>query len=173
MGWTGIHYEGNVVDYCNTEIWADHCEVLASSKRGNIVYQAIRNNKEGNVFAGVILISMDNKDYFNFHYKVMSENSGPCGTDCPKKILNLLTPTDSEWANEWRAKQNKKTSTKLQEGDKVEFDDEISFCDGSKHKTFIVTHYYKGGRKHIGFMANGELYNISGYTKLKYRVIKE
>ena len=171
MGWTGIHYEGNVVDYCNTEIWADHCEVLASSKRGNTIYQAIRNNKEGNVFAGVILVRMDKRDYYNFHYKVMDETVCPCGNDCPKKILKLLTPTDSEWANEWRAKQVTKPT--LKDGDVIEFEKEMLFTDGRKHKKFTISHRIKSNRRCIRFVSSdGTYYVISGYKKLNYKVIK-
>ena len=32
----------------------------------------------------------------------MDETCGPYNCDCPKAILDLLTPTDSEWANKWR-----------------------------------------------------------------------
>ena len=29
---------------------------------------------------------------------------GPCYYDCPKSILDLLSPTNNEYANNWRAK---------------------------------------------------------------------
>jgi hypothetical protein len=32
----------------------------------------------------------------------MDETCGPYEKKCPLSILNLLTPTDNEWANEWR-----------------------------------------------------------------------
>ena len=59
---------------------------------------------ERQVFGVVFLTSTDSKDYYNFSYKDMDESMGPCYYDCPKGILDLLTPTDSEWANNWRAK---------------------------------------------------------------------
>ena len=34
----------------------------------------------------------------------MDETCGPYQYDCPESILKLLTPTESKWANEWRAK---------------------------------------------------------------------
>jgi hypothetical protein len=34
----------------------------------------------------------------------MDETMGPVESRCPERILDLLTPTDSEYANEWRAR---------------------------------------------------------------------
>lgn len=34
--------------------------------------------------------------------KLLHEDCGPAATSCPENILKLLTPTDSELANEWR-----------------------------------------------------------------------
>ncbi len=67
---------------------------------------------ERNVFAVVILLNYCRNDYYNFGYKDMDESMGPCEDNCPKRILQLLTPTDSKNANDWRercwAKINKK-----------------------------------------------------------------
>ena len=32
----------------------------------------------------------------------MDETVGPSQAECPQSILKLLSPTDSQWANEWR-----------------------------------------------------------------------
>ena len=42
------------------------------------------------------------KDYYNFAYKDMDESYGPCQCDCPKGILDLLSPTENEYALQWR-----------------------------------------------------------------------
>ncbi|MDO5332206.1 MAG: hypothetical protein Q4E99_05950, partial [Bacillota bacterium] len=51
---------------------------------------------------------------------------GPYCYDCPKAILKLLTPTDSEWANEWRRKcfekHNKPKLSDLPIGTKIKFE---------------------------------------------------
>jgi len=36
--------------------------------------------------------------------KQMSEAEGPCACDCPERILDLLTSTDSDDAADWRAR---------------------------------------------------------------------
>lgn len=56
------------------------------------------------VWCAVLKVSWYPKDQFNCCVKSMSEHEGPYYHNCPEKILKLLTPTDSEWANKWREK---------------------------------------------------------------------
>lgn len=37
-----------------------------------------------------------------FHMKVMAEEMGPLAADVPLEVLDLLTPTENDYANEWR-----------------------------------------------------------------------
>ena len=113
MGWTSYdatNYKINkkgikVIDKkaeCDS-LFDDNHKVLKSAVVGNVYYVAIENDDK-EVYAIVILISTSNRDGFNFGYKDMSEFCGPYKTKCPKSILNLLTPTENKWANEWRQK---------------------------------------------------------------------
>ena len=92
--------------------------VLKSSMVGNIYYAAIeisRGGKVEEVFATTAITSTNMKDYYNFSYKDLDETMGGCNYDCPVGILNLLTPTDNEYALQWRAeclKQQKKKKEK-------------------------------------------------------------
>lgn len=92
--------------------------VLKSSMVGNIYYAAIevsRGRKIEEVFATTAITSTNMKDYYNFSYKDLDETMGGCNYDCPVGILNLLTPTDNEYALQWRAeclKQRKKKKEK-------------------------------------------------------------
>lgn len=87
-------------------------KVLKSSMVGSTYYAAVKRTKfatetepeDSIVFAAICLTSTNLKDYYNFSYKDMDETCGPYKYDCPKGILDLLTPTDSEWANNWRQK---------------------------------------------------------------------
>jgi len=128
MGWTSYHatnYKNGKVDR-KAEMdklftWSnDHVamKVLKSSMVSTIYYAAVEEIRDGErtVFAAVCITGgADRYDpYFNFSYKDMDETMGPGYYDCPKGILDLLTPTDSEYANEWRrkcreARENKKT----------------------------------------------------------------
>lgn len=92
--------------------------VLKSSMVGKIYYAAIevsRGGKVEEVFATTAITSTNMKDYYNFSYKDLDETMGGCNYDCPVGILNLLTPTDNEYALQWRAeclKQQKKKKEK-------------------------------------------------------------
>ncbi len=111
MGWTTYHahhYKKNyTVDRkaeCDAIINSDRNEVLKSQMVGSVYYAAVRCIETGEIFAAVFLTSgKDRNDpYFNFGYKDMTEDMGPAERKCPKAILDMLTPTDSQWANEWR-----------------------------------------------------------------------
>lgn len=63
-------------------------------------YAAVRHT-EGDVFAAVWLANKENGE---FCVKVMDETVGPgLYGPIPKRILNALTPTEHEGAQEWRA----------------------------------------------------------------------
>ena len=128
MGWTSYHathYKNGKIDrkaecdaYFLEGMNRGFYEVLKSSMVGSTYYAAVRPLKKGcssgnyiyvnipkeeqRVFAVVFLTSTNMKDYYNFAYKDMDESCGPYQCDCPKGILDLLTPTESEYANEWR-----------------------------------------------------------------------
>ena len=140
MGWTSYHathYKKGNIDRkaeCDTyflEGLNRGCyDVLKSSMVGSVYYAAVKPLKkyakddggneiivdiptsEQRVFAAVFLTSTDVKDYFNFSYKDMDETVGPCNYDCPKGILDLLTPTNNEYANNWRAECRKQLAKK-------------------------------------------------------------
>lgn len=119
MGWTSYHaefYKNGTVDRKKEidKLWTQaerkkypELNVLKSRMIGSTYYAAIEEKEKGvvkNVFAVVVLTSVNMKDYFNFSYKEMSESAGPYRYDCPKGILDLLTYTDDEYAIRWRNK---------------------------------------------------------------------
>ncbi len=67
------------------------------------------------VFAVIFMLNFC-KDYHNFGYKDMDESCGPYQAECPERILKLLTPTTSQYAQQWRdacwANINKKAVAK-------------------------------------------------------------
>ena len=59
---------------------------------------------ERQVWAAVILVRHYPKDpHYNFGWKDMAESMSPVECSCPERILKLLTPTDYQSSNEWRA----------------------------------------------------------------------
>ena len=117
MGWTSYHannYKNGKIDIkkeCEANI-SDSFKVLKSSIVGSTYYAAIEDIENGEIFAAVILTSVNNSDYYNFSYKSLTEFSGPCKYDCPAGILKMLSPTDNEWANSWRDSCYKKKNIK-------------------------------------------------------------
>lgn len=64
-------------------------------------YASFRNKENGKVFAVVYMTKRRNGF---ISVKDVGEDAGPFYFDCPKKVFETLTPTESIWANEWRAK---------------------------------------------------------------------
>lgn len=131
MGWTSYHathYKKGKIDrkaecdaYFLEGLNRGYFDVLKSAMVGSTYYAAVRplkkyggKDENGNtiaidipkeeqrVFAVIFLTSTDVKNYYNFSYKDMDESVWPYQCDCPKGILDLLTPTENEYANEWR-----------------------------------------------------------------------
>lgn len=158
MGWTSYHaehYKNGKIDrkaecdaYFLDGLNRGYYDVLKSAMVGSTYYAAVKplkksggKDENGNyiyvdipeeeqyVFAAVFLTSTNMKDYFNFSYKNMCETSGPYRRECPKGILDLLTQTDSEYANEWRKacyenltkKNNPNALNKLPLGSVIQF----------------------------------------------------
>lgn len=65
-------------------------------------YGAIKNLKTGEVFATMYLVTWSPNSGYNFSVKEMDESVNPYYYDCPLRIMKLLTPTDHEYAIEWR-----------------------------------------------------------------------
>lgn len=114
MGWTSYHLDDTTpkgrkaeIDSMNT--WSrdgESSRVLRSVMRGSTYYAAIEwtTPEKREVWAAVYLTQINNKEYFNFYYKDMSEDMGPCECNAPAAILDLLTPTTSKYANAWRTR---------------------------------------------------------------------
>lgn len=153
MGWTSYratHYKNGKIDrkaecdaYFMEGLNSGFYKVLKSSMVGSTYYAAVKPLKkygadgqyadipeeEQKVFAAVFLTSTNAKDYFNFSYKEMDETVGPCQQECPKAILDLLTSTKNEYANNWRnacrdnlvKKNNPSSLNKLPLGSIIQF----------------------------------------------------
>ena len=87
------------------QIVGENCEILKSCCRGYTWWcAAIKDKKTGQVMAGISKYYYNPKDG-SFGYKWMDETYGPYFLNYPKSYFKLLTPTDSEFANQWRARQ--------------------------------------------------------------------
>ena len=127
-----------------------HYEIVKSAMRGSVYYGAVSplkravKDSDGAVIkdtngwavyeeipeserevVGVVILTYVNKTN-NFGYKVIGETCGPYYYDCPKSVLDALTPTDSVDAQEWRRKcyenLDKPSISKLPIGTEIQFE---------------------------------------------------
>lgn len=145
-------------------------EALDYSRKGNVVYMAVKHLDTNEVFATVTLISFENGEFF---WKDMDETCGPGQVECPQRILKLLTPTEYEYAKNWRKKcwefheKNCTGAKKYQHGDILIFPREVTFTDGFKGNQFIL---YKRGRSSLFAPFTGQT-NMKGVYPI-YRITR-
>jgi hypothetical protein len=140
MGYTGTYITGSAEDYLRKQMEHGPWTVVANK---GAKYWVLRNANTGENL-GVVVLCTNRNGYLT--YKSIDETSGPSDTGFPLNLLNLLTPTDSDWANEWREKvrqhhANKKSSPTLKAGDTVRFATPVSFQSGTEMTELV----YDGG----------------------------
>lgn len=119
MGWTFIresqipvsneHYIRSLYTFQDIYLGnARDSRVVYMTKRGNTYYLAVnvrtwaKDKPEiihEETYAAIVLTAHAHGE---FGYKVMHEDENPFRCDAPKKLLDMLTPTDSEYAQDWR-----------------------------------------------------------------------
>lgn len=161
-------------------------KVLRSALVGMRVYYAAvehiqQSAGERAVWAAVCLVRYNPRDRegYIFGYKDMTESMGPCECDCPEPILNLLTPTDHQYAQEWRAacRQNvearraRAAKPTPRPGQTIVFEQPIKFSDGRQFDRFQVVADPRSYRA-VQFRSceSGGLYRIRNVKTHLYRV---
>jgi hypothetical protein len=130
---------------------------------------------KAHVFALVCLVKYNPRDREGvvFGYKDMSESMGPCESECPASILDLLTPTTSEYAQAWRARcratATRRSRLAPKDGDTIIFAAAISFTDGSEARRFIIR--IEGRKRIFTNPASGSRYRISRWKDRECTII--
>lgn len=108
MGWTFQNRPKGIKDrdWFQDKMGERYTIVESGSRLGEF-YAAIRDNTTGEVTAFVALTRWDRGSYHNFGYKDMDETMGPVIDNPPVKVLDALTPTDNQYANDWRDRARK------------------------------------------------------------------
>lgn len=127
MGWLTFHETRSAKQFF-TDMYADEkgCELLDIAIVGfRTAFLAIRDKEKNYVYCQTYMLHRAPKDYYNFGYKPISEFCGPNTDNCPKRIIDLLTPIEEiakicpefgedslKWAKNWRERciANKKQS---------------------------------------------------------------
>ena len=175
MGWDVSNISSNIKTKDNAYVDLKRglhpkYEILAygQGKRGAgyvPIYFAIKNKETGDVFAQITLTKRKNGF---ISQKDIGEEAGPFAYDCPKSVFKLLTPTKNEFAQNWRKEVEKfYAQGKLVVGDKIVFEKEIDFTDGTKNNEF----YWLGGSKFV--TESGGKYRITNWRGYKHEVVKQ
>jgi len=169
MGWTFLPRPPNVRQYLQkmltweTERSRNTC--LDIAMKLNVAYAAVerveKETGERVVWAAVIAMRYIRGDeLYNWGYKDMEEQMGPVQAECPERILDLLTPTDHEYAIDWRKRCRRAAERRMPKiGTEVRFREAVRFTDGSEESEFTVV---KIGRRKRGLKnRQGRLFRIS------------
>ncbi|MCU4162210.1 hypothetical protein AiwAL_19375 [Acidiphilium sp. AL] len=161
--------------------------VLRSALVGRRVYYAaiehIRTaTAKREVWACVCLVrhNVRDRESYIFGYRDMAESMGPHERHCPEPILDLLTPTDSEYARQWRAdcranaaaRRARQAKPAPRAGQTIVFDEPIAFADGNSVVRLAVTANPRRPRT-VLFRAPGSscLYRIPDIKNRAYRLV--
>lgn len=120
--------------------------LVAASTWYAAVERIHKDTSEREVFALVILVRMQKAQFpgaFNFSYKTISEDMGPCEARSPERILDQLTPTTSVHANEWRQRcrtihAQRKALPTLYVGAALRFAEPVSFGTRGQASEFTI-----------------------------------
>ena len=106
MGWT---FESNYEGYTPKQFWINKYiprlesdgkfQVITQNSKGKEFYAAVKNLETDKTFGLVVLITKEGDE---IGYKEMDESSHPFYYGATKKLISKLSPTDSEYAIEWR-----------------------------------------------------------------------
>jgi hypothetical protein len=181
MGSTGTYRPPGMTDrkFFETEFpntLGTYGRIVACATKGtsggewnSVFYAAVRNKDNaphdpGKTWALVVL---KHGSGHNFVYKDLSEEMGPAEDECPANILSLLSPTDSQWANEWRERCYKRLAAiaarpRVTRGDVVTFAEPIQFTSGRTMPTLKFL-------SHSTFTdEDGRRYRVTGWRDLRY-----
>jgi hypothetical protein len=192
MGWTTFHETRTAKQYFTDMI--SRCEgaelVDIAVVNFRTAYIAVRDLKLGYTYCAVYLIHRAPKSYENFGYKDMTEFAGPCVTDCPKRIIDKLTPLDEiarldsdigesslKWAKEWREKVLdsalvKKERNKSLKNGILKTKEPVSFTSGAEFQYFVKEGRQLYALKDFGTECERKVpVRISGWRHIAFDII--
>jgi len=159
MGWTYTHRgDTSVKDFLADRVNCenDHAKwllldiAIVKMRTAYLAVEIIRRDKVSGqldmttrrVVAFVFLLDYRSSEPgYDIGYKDMDESMGPCESECPERILRLLTPTSHEYALAWRKRCREiiaeRKSLKLKKDEYIKTKP-ISFRDGQTRSCFQV-----------------------------------
>lgn len=159
-------------DFFHQAVLYPEWKILADNTSGNVYYAAVQ--KDDIIFGLVCHFNWSPNASENFWYKAMDETQGPYFYGASEKVIKLLTPTDHEYANEWRLgclKEAawKNAASKIEEGDIVKSASPIRFTNGEEVDTFTVLRAPYGVRRPLSIAG----YNLGKDWRLRMNEIRK
>jgi len=147
MGWVTYYRPPGQTDreHFTKELLDGGREILDCATVRNTFYAAVKD-PSGEVWALVCLLQRTRGEH-NFGYKSMDETVGPGVQDCPARILDLLTPTQSKYALEWRDRcraqlerktEAQKSTATVKDGTVIRLAKPLHFQGGHEAQEFKV-----------------------------------
>ena len=146
MGWLTYDKPQHVKAHLDSG-WSEGYTMLASALKGFTYYAAVRDDESGDVIGVVTLVRYYRDGTMGV--KHMDDAMGPCERECPENILDLLTPTDQEWALAWRADcrenlRRRAVINGLKIGEMFSFSKPLRFTNGEEYQEFRLIRRTRG-----------------------------
>lgn len=115
---------------------------IVERKEAYAAVETLHPDGRRQIWAAIFLLDYKprDRDGYTFGYKDMDETCGPVVCRCPAKILDMLTETDSEYANSWRQRCRTRLllreNNKLAHGDIIRLDRELNYSGYGTFNTF-------------------------------------
>lgn len=180
MGWSSLYKPKHITtkEWVKSNYSSDEIEIVDVAAKLTEVYVAFKVKRSGKIFALILLVHHNSRSYYNFSYKSMDEFCGPGATNCPKRILELLSPLTKEedpngWAEKWRNEcWNKLFNAANSKGKEyILLDKEVSFTNGAKFNCFRKVTGRRGVYTGVYLDKDNELQETVGYYKFSLKYI--
>lgn len=176
MGWTSYHRVPGESDRDHLtrellrfglEEGPSKYEFVDTATVATTFYAAVRNRENGEV-CGLVVLQQRQRGYHNYFRKEIDETMGPAEDRCPDRILDLLSPTENEYALDWRARcrkynERRRTRPKVGAGAVVRFASPLRFSDGVETDEFRLV-----GRSTFVRVLDGRRVRIPSWRERAY-----
>jgi len=120
------------------------------------------------------------RDRDGWAYRAIEEGAGPATALAPRSLIEMLSPTQSKWANSWRSRcltNAARRARRLSDGDIIELAEPLEFSDGRKRSTFKVIKErpsgYSRDRTIFECIETAAQCRISGFMRRDWRHLAE
>jgi len=162
--------------------------ILASALVGSTWYAAQRIERASEKPFTTALVVLTTRRGGCFGYKDMSEACGPCEVDCPKRIMDLLSPVSdlphASCAQDWRDRvvarraekaRQRKAISNLTPGARIKLAEPVRFSSGFEADEFtVLPRCRRQHGTHLGHPSRpGVRFKLSASTVAKATLIPE